>query len=199
MTERDSISGPAANPQWVFDTVYDTYFPQLQYFATGLTGDKEEARDIVIRVFQLLWNMRANFDTATNVRAFLYITTRNNCFNYLKSRQRHDAGNLEYEYRLSQAADEKSVEMRIMEAELMELIHQTIAKLPNRCREIFELTYFEGLKAGDIAKKLNISTSTVTTQRSIAIKHLKAVLSEEDFLVFLLLLNSGMFAIPHLG
>lgn len=189
MTEREIIEGLKGNKDWVFDRVFDEYFPQMQFFATRLTGDKEEARDIVNVVFHKLWSLRTNFETLNNIKAFLYITTRNNCLNYLHHRERQEAGKKEYESRLSQASDDKSVDMRIMEAELMQLIYQKIEELPKKCREIFKLTYFEGLHAGEIAKKLNISTSTVTTQRSIGIKYLKAVLSEEDFLLFLLLFN----------
>ena len=198
MTEREIIEGLKGNRQWVFDRVFDEYFPQMQFFATRLTGDAEEARDIVNQVFLSLWNLRANFATLVNIKAFLYITTRNSCFNYLRHRQRQEAGKKAYENRLD-IADEQNMELRMIEAEVMQIIYKKIEELPNKCKEIFKLTYFEGLHAGEIAKKLNISTSTVTTQRHIAIKYLKAVLSEEDFLVLLLLVNGSLHIIPHLA
>ena len=79
----------------------------------------------------------------------------------------------------------------------MQLIYQKIEELPTKCKEIFKLTYFEGMKAGEIAKQLNISTSTVTTQRSIAIKYLKEVLSAEQFLLAFLLLNGALQTWPY--
>ncbi len=192
MTETDIIDGLKGNDRLVFDRVFEDYFPQIQFFATRLIGDAEEAKDIVIRAFQSMWGLKANFETLNNIKAFLYITTRNNCLNFLQYRQRQEAGRKEYETRLLQAGNEKSIEMQMMEAELLQMIHQKIEELPKKCKEIFKLTYFEGMKAGEIAKLLRISTSTVTTQRSIAIKYLKAVLSEEQFLLACLLLNGGL-------
>ena len=171
----------------------------MQFFATRITGDAEEARDIVNHVFLTLWNLRGNFETLVNIRAFLYITTRNSCYNFLRQRQRQEAGKKAYENRLEGVADEHNMELRMIETEVMQQIYAKIEELPNRCKEIFKLTYFEGLHAGEIAKKLNISTSTVTTQRHIAIKYLKAVLSEEDFLVLLLLVNGSLTLIPHMA
>jgi RNA polymerase sigma-70 factor (ECF subfamily) len=196
MTEREIIEGLKGDHQWVFDRVFDEYFPQMQFFATRLIGDQEEARDIVNNVFLKLWGIKSNFETLTNIKAFLYITTRNSCLNFLHYRCRQETGKKEYENRLSQAVEEKNAEMRIMEAELMQLIYQKVEELPKKCREIFKLTYFEGLHAGEIARQLNISTSTVTTQRYNAIKYLKAVLSEEDFLLFLLVFAGGLQVIP---
>jgi RNA polymerase sigma-70 factor (ECF subfamily) len=197
MTETEIIDGLKGNDRWVFDRVFEDYFPQVQFFATRLIGDAEEAKDIVIRAFQSMWGLKENFETLNNIKAFLYITTRNNCLNYLQYRQRQEAGRKEYETRLLQAGNEKSIELRMMEAELMQLIHQKIEELPEKCKEIFKLTYFEGMKAGEIAKQLHISTSTVTTQRSIALKYLKGVLSAEQFLLAFLLLNGSLQTLHH--
>ncbi|OQP48050.1 hypothetical protein A4H97_29905 [Niastella yeongjuensis] len=197
MTEREIIEGLKGDLQCVFDRVFDEFFPQMQFFATRLIGDGEEARDIVNQVFLSLWNLRSRFETLVNIKAFLYITTRNHCFNYLRRRQRQQAGKKEYESRLAVIADEHNVELRMIESEVMQKIYDKIEELPNRCKQIFKLTYLEGLHAGEIAKQLNISTSTVTTQRHIAIKYLKAVLSEEDFLALLLLVDGGLSIIPH--
>lgn len=186
-TEPEIIDGLKDDDRWVFDRVFEDYFPQVQYFATRLIGDAEEARDIVIRTFQTMWGLKTNFASLNNIKAFLYITTRNNCLNYLQYRQRQEAGRKAYEARLMEAGSDKSVELCMIEAELLQLIHQKIEVLPKKCKEIFKLTYFEGMKAGEIAKLLHISTSTVTTQRSIAIKYLREVLSEEEFLLFCLL------------
>lgn len=186
-TEPEIIDGLKDDDRWVFDRVFEDYFPQVQYFATRLIGDAEEARDIVIRTFQTMWRLKTNFASLNNIKAFLYITTRNNCLNYLQYRQRQEAGRKAYEARLMEAGSDKSVELCMIEAELLQLIHQKIEVLPKKCKEIFKLTYFEGMRAGEIAKLLHISTSTVTTQRSIAIKYLREVLSEEEFLLFCLL------------
>jgi RNA polymerase sigma-70 factor (ECF subfamily) len=54
--------------------------------------------------------------------------------------------------------------------------------MPERRRMIFEMSRFEGLKYGEIAKKLNISIKTVEIQMSKALEFMRDKLS--DYLPF---------------
>ena len=61
--------------------------------------------------------------------------------------------------------------------ELEIAIKDAIESLPEKCREIFQLSKFKGLKYREIAEELNISVKTVETQMSRAIHSLKKKLS----------------------
>ena len=76
-----------------------------------------------------------------------------------------------------------------IKAELIHAIYKEMEKLPKNCRQIFELTYQEGLNARQISDKLGIAVTTVTTQRSRAIKFLRKVLSHRAFVTLLILLS----------
>lgn len=160
-----------------FAFVFDMFYGSLCYFARKLTDDKEEAEDIVLETFRKCLAMHKNFETLPNIRAFLYITARNTCLNFLKYRQRKTARNKEYVY--LHTTDDDIIERMRIESEVLRKIYAAVNSLPSRCREIFILTYFKGLPAGEIAKQLGISTSTVTTQRSIAIRFLRKELPLE--------------------
>lgn len=62
--------------------------------------------------------------------------------------------------------------------------------MPQRCREVFELSYLEGLKVSQVAERLNISEETVKTQRLIARKHLQKTLKNLFALGWVLLLGT---------
>ena len=62
--------------------------------------------------------------------------------------------------------------------ELEEKIRGAIDSLPEKCREIFELNRFEGLKYSEIANKLDISVKTVENQMSKALKILREQLAK---------------------
>ena len=49
-------------------------------------------------------------------------------------------------------------------------------KLPERCREIVVLHYYQQLSIAEIARMLNVSASTVSTQLSRGKKKLRAAL-----------------------
>jgi RNA polymerase sigma-70 factor (ECF subfamily) len=153
--------------------LFDEYYTALHYFAFRLIENNEEAEDIVLDIFGKLWTRRENFESLVNIKAFLYIATRNTCFNYLHQKRRHAGYKKDLAYLADMSNEERSEQLKI-EAELLRNIHTAIEKLPDRCRIVFELTYFEGLKTDEIAKKLNITISTVTSQRHRAIQLLRA-------------------------
>ncbi len=75
-------------------------------------------------------------------------------------------------------------------AELEEKIRKALLKLPEKCREVFELSRFEGKKYTEIATQLNISVKTVETQMSKALHILKTELKDYlAIMLFLLLKN----------
>jgi RNA polymerase sigma-70 factor (ECF subfamily) len=71
-------------------------------------------------------------------------------------------------------------------AELESLIKSALQRLPAKCREIFELSRFEGRKYAEIAELLHISVKTVEAQMSKALHSMKENL--KDYLTLLLLL-----------
>jgi len=189
-TEIEMIAGLKENDSRVFNELFEEFFAPLRYFAVSMVSDAEEAKDIVITVFGTLWKMRANFESLANIKAFLYITVRNKCLDYLRYRQRQQEGKKELTAHLISSGEMEDTERMIVESDFLYTVFKEIQQLPGQCREVFTLTYFSGLTAGEIARRLNISVSTVTTQRSRAIQYLRNILKSEDHLLLLLLLTS---------
>jgi RNA polymerase sigma-70 factor (ECF subfamily) len=75
-------------------------------------------------------------------------------------------------------------------AELESRIKSALQRLPEKCREVFELNRFEGKKYTEIASHLNISVKTVETQMSKALKILKEELRDYLYLLILFLLKN---------
>jgi RNA polymerase sigma-70 factor (ECF subfamily) len=63
-------------------------------------------------------------------------------------------------------------------SELEALFKKSLNKLPERCREIFELSRFQGLKNREIAEMLHLSEKTVENQMTKAIRILKEELKD---------------------
>jgi RNA polymerase sigma-70 factor (ECF subfamily) len=72
-------------------------------------------------------------------------------------------------------------------AELEKEIEYAINSLPEKCRQIFELSRHEGLKYQEIAEKLEISIKTVEAQMSKALAVLRTHLGEFLSLIFILI------------
>ncbi|MGE4587861.1 MAG: sigma-70 family RNA polymerase sigma factor, partial [Mangrovibacterium sp.] len=76
----------------------------------------------------------------------------------------------------------------IEEAELNARINQAINALPEKCRQVFVLCRFEGLKYKQIAGRLGISEKTVSMQMGIALRKMRKKLSDIQSFNFLLFL-----------
>ena len=196
MTDIEIAEGLRKNDIRVFNQIFDELYPQVRFFAARLINNETEAQDIVIGVFNRFWKIKDNFSNSNDIRAFLYVATRNGCFDYLRYRQRQKEGKSEYSSYLLATEDGAQTERMIIESDLMQIIYAQVQKLPEKCREIFILTYFKGLKANEIADRLNIAVSTVTTQRQRAIQYLRGVLSEEHFLLLCLTLKGLLHMYP---
>jgi RNA polymerase sigma-70 factor (ECF subfamily) len=82
-------------------------------------------------------------------------------------------------------------DQKINYEELRVIVYKALDKLPPKCRAIFILCRFEGMKYKEIAQQLNISVKTVENQMSIAIFKLKGDLKEtlkDDYISLLYVL-----------
>jgi RNA polymerase sigma-70 factor (family 1) len=188
-TEPEIIDGLKKNDRRICKYLFDTYYARVVYFTNKIIEDREEAEDIVIRTFNAFWSNRDKFNSLNNIQAFLYVSARNNSYNFLKYRQRQREGVKDLTL-LSAPEQTFETEKRIIESDFMRHVYQEVQHLPDKCRQIFVMTWFDGLKANEIAELLHISVSTVTTQRTRALKYLKDVLSSDNLIILYILLQS---------
>ena len=158
-----------------FSRLFDGYYASLCFFAAKYLGDMDLSRSLVQQVFFDLWVKREKIDVKLSVKSYLYRSVKNRCIDYLRKNKSNSEISDSVE-KLSQTPFRDLAE----EAELNDRINKSINQLPEKCREVFLLCRFEGLKYAEIAQKLNISVKTVEMQMGIALKKLRESLS--DFL-----------------
>jgi len=76
------------SPQ-AFKKLFFQYYPEFFSFAYSLLADKLSAANSATEAFFLLWKKREYFESEKDIKAFLYNTIRNNCFNYLIYKKAH--------------------------------------------------------------------------------------------------------------
>jgi RNA polymerase sigma-70 factor (family 1) len=181
----DIIACIKDNDNRAIDYLYKEFYHQLNYFAVSLISDHEEAEDIVIDTFRKFWVLRQNFESLTNIKAFLFITTRNACFNYIEYCRNQKKRKKEY-FHFTMEDFEEDAENSMIQAEVMNKLIEEIEKLPPKCRTIMHLL-MQGLKPKEIAEKLNINPLTVHSQKRRAVELLKTALTKKRLLFFLLI------------
>ena len=166
-----------------FEALFREHFTGLCYFARQYTHDLDMAREIVHTVFIRIWENRREFNWEKPARSYLFTSVYNRSMNFIRDNRKF----LTHEEASAQnlMTDEKVYSDKLETAELENRIKQALLQLPEKCREVFELSRFEGMKYAEIASHLNISVKTVETHMSKALVILKTAL--RDYLTVLLI------------
>lgn len=158
-----------------FKEVFTEYYPLLVVFAKKYVLDLDTAREIVQDLFVKFYEKNLLSNIETSIKAYLYLSVRNACLNYIKSQK---TIHKHHEEILFLANDDNDWMDYAEQTEMEEKVFKAISNLPPECADIFKMSRFEGIKNKEIAEKKNISIRTVETQISKAIKRLKSELKE---------------------
>ena len=166
-----------------FEEHFRQYFPPLMAFARKILVDEDDAREVVHKVFINLWEKREEIDLSVSLKSYLFTSVHNSSLNVIRDRKKFSGDEV------PDIASEVDIEAQMDAMELEGQIMKVIAELPEKCKEVFEMSRFEGLKYNEIAEKLGISVKTVENQMSKALKVLREKLADYLALVVWLLLN----------
>ncbi len=171
-----------------FEILFRQHFTGLCYFARKYTGDLDTAKEIVHSVFIRIWENRRHFDWEKPAKSYLFTSVYNRSLNLIRDNQKfisHEEVSVRH-----LIADDSTFSNDLETAELESLIKAALQRLPQKCREVFELSRFEGRKYAEIAAQLNISVKTVEAQMSKALHILKEELKNYLMIIILLLLKN---------
>lgn len=146
--------------------------------------DLDEAKSLVHEVFLTIWEKMDTLPEDVNYRSYLYTAVRNRCLNHIRDRKK----TVMFENVAEQALPVEN-NSAMETGELEREIELAINSLPEKCREVFELSRFGGLKYGQIAEKMGISVKTVEAQMSKALAVLREHLAEFLSLIFFMLVG----------
>lgn len=152
-----------------FDELFRCLYPQLVYFAMQFTKQKASACDIVQDSFVILWNKREGIDPEQSLKAFMFKIVRNRSINWLK---KSDNNHQDLEDHLQSISSTRNDEIESPET-LSSHFKNWISELPERQREAFELSRFDGLDHHEIAGVMGVSPKTVNNHIVTALNTLR--------------------------
>lgn len=142
-----------------FRLLFNLFYPRLMSVACRFVPE-HIAEDIVQSVFVMYWEQKSAL-IPNAIHSFLYKCTQNNCLNYLK----HQAVVLghEEEVRLAEermafqlaGSDANELWNEVVERDIRKLLKASISKLPPKCRQAFELSYFKDMTYKEIAEAMH--------------------------------------------
>jgi RNA polymerase sigma-70 factor (ECF subfamily) len=158
-------------------------------FACKYVKDIEVAEEVVQDVMVKLWEKREQLDIKGSVLAYINISVKNSCLNFLK----HKNIVLNFEKNETQRIswDTSETEEEMQDIELETAVLNAIAELPPQRQKIFSMSRVDGLKYHEIADKMGLSIKTIEAQMGSALKQLRVKLKDYMGIVLLGFLAVG--------
>lgn len=176
--------------EWAFEQIHNHFFIGLHFFAAKVTGNKEEGKDIASTVMARLWERRGNFETYLNIKAFLYISTRNLSLNFLNKHSRQiDWDNV---FNDDQEPWDIETQKHFYSSESLQALLHIMQELPERQASVLRLWYLDDVPADEIAKLMGIQRATVYVLKMKGLDSLYKIFTErklEDLFVLMIILE----------
>jgi RNA polymerase sigma-70 factor (family 1) len=165
-----------------FNTLFREYSGRLYRFAYGYLKSEAESEELVQEVFMKIWEKRAELKKELSFKSYLFTIAFNIIRKHFRTRKYIS------EYFKSRIWDDLDTEtsQKITYDSLYQYITELVNQLPERRKEIFIKSRFEGLNIKEIAEELEISHKTVENQLTDALKFIRANFNRE--IIFLILL-----------
>ncbi len=180
-----------------YDVLHKKYFGEIYAFCFSLVANKEVAEDITQETMIKLWIKHKDFDSLPNIRAFLYITSRNACMDHF----RYISSEKEGKSRFKLAFDDFVTINDQLDGLYRQSIKTLLTKLPDRQKQAIELLFFEELKLREAAREMEISVDTVKKLRARGITLLREILRSQTSaeVVLLLMLTIDFVIVSFTG
>lgn len=153
-----------------FNQVFRRYYSPMVRFCIRYVADSDIASEIVQDLFVKLWSNREKISFNTSFESYMLTSVRNSALTYINKERSHAEANLRI---YSEESDNTDPSETLQSNNLEESYRKILKDMPEKRREVFLASRYDGLKYSEIAEKLGISQKTVEAQMSAAIKQLK--------------------------
>lgn len=157
-----------------FDDLFRLMYPGLVRYAVLYLKDKQIACDVAQDTFIKLWKQRTNIDPNKSLKSLLYRMVKNRCLNLLRDHEKLIVNSDLLKNESSEPHPEEYGEYQADGNGLSNLLREWIDSLPERQKEAFKLSRFEGLNHQEIADIMEISAKTVNNHIVAALHQLRA-------------------------
>ncbi|MGI4760034.1 MAG: RNA polymerase sigma factor [Janthinobacterium lividum] len=170
-----------ADEEGAFAEIYQRYCYRLLTVACGKLKNSEAAEELVQDLFADLWSRRASLQVE-RLEPYLFSMVRYRVINHIKT-QKLRAGYDLY-CRISQPETDMSTENSLALSDLTSALLAGVRRLPEKSREVFQLSRLEHCTVPEISTRINLSEKAVEYHLTKSLKLLRGYL--RDFLLIVL-------------
>lgn len=165
----------------VFNQIFEIYSARLFLFAKGYLKSVEDSEELVQEVFTTIWEKRDQLKNGFSFKSYIFTIA----FNIIKKHFRQKA-------RFKKFANEELLEDLTSETSqqidynsLKSYILSLAEALPEKRRNVFIKSRFEGFSNKEIADKFGLTKKTVENHLNLALKEIRNKMEEKKLPVIL--------------
>jgi len=174
-----------ADNMFAFDILYKKYSKRLYLFGYSILKSQEETENLIQDVFLNLWEKRNDVERDASVKYYLFSIAYNSAITLIRKKTR-ESEFINYLKSLPEI-NEEPTNLKIEFNDLTNKLEEIIQELPQRQKQVYLLHRVKGLKYSEIGEQLKISTNSIETHMSRALKTIRAKLEYYDLLSALFL------------
>jgi RNA polymerase sigma-70 factor (ECF subfamily) len=172
MTNATDLSRPEA-----FERVFDEHHRSVYAAAFRILGSGALAQDVVQDVFMRLWRRPGTFDASRGeLGAYLRLMARSRALDLWREGQALGRASDRLKFAVATADDERVDERPATIAERMEdgeAVRAALGRLPQPQREAIVLSYWGGLTADEIARRVHVPLGTAKSRIRLGLAKLR--------------------------
>ena len=171
--------------QAAFNEIYRRHWQTLYAVAYNRLRDRQKSEDAVHDVFSSLWanrhkseinNLNAYLATAVKFRVLETIRKEFHKQTYIQHSSQHVP------------AESHDISLALHHKRLLQALNEEVQNLPEKCRLVFKYSREANMPIKQIAREMDLSTSTVENHLNKALKRLREVVKKLGGQILLLLI-----------
>lgn len=170
-TEKELVKKLKAGDSFAFEVLFYKYRNKIKGFAVRLVPTQIDPEEIVQEVFVRVWLRRESVNPEKDFQSYIFAIAKNLILDHVKSAVNRRLYFVEEHFHKDLMLEDK--DENAMPEDVEEKLLKLISNIPERRREIFCLSRFDGLSYKQIADRLNISENTVDSQIRNALAFLR--------------------------
>jgi RNA polymerase sigma factor (sigma-70 family) len=176
------VAGCLAGDDRAWSALLDRYKNLIYSIPLRYGAPHQDAADIFQAVCLDLFNELPKLRDAEALQGWLIRVTAHKCYHWKRRQNAREDGLEDEEFSPIPAVEIISRDL-LTAVEREQLVREAIDQLPERCREMIELLFFEHppVPYNEVAQRLNLATGSIGFIRGRCLKRMKKLLEAKGF------------------
>lgn len=159
-----------------FEEFFRLYYKKVHEFALSVLKNSTDADEVAQQCFIKLWGKREQLGEVRNLDGFVFTVVKNTTLDYIRSLSRSQKGGSLHPQ--TQIPYDARIDSNIDADLIRAIVKEVIDQMPEKRREVYQMSREDGLNSEEISEALGISKRTAEKHLQLALSQLRSKLGD---------------------